>query len=698
MIITRLELTAFKRHHRFEMKLGPGLTVIKGPNESGKSTIVEAFLAAFFTGTTATKEIESFAEWGGDRKPRVVMEVEDEEGAATIEKDFDNKKIKISCNGKTISSQKKANQWIEERLGFGRADIFLATACIHNSEVKVAEVDMKSGVAREILDRLQAMLTGAPGGSPSQVASRLKKRYNEIKQSPGKQKPEGGPVVAARRRLEQAREELQKAQQDRDEWERLSLRLEQLNASVAEKESKKNELNSALEKHRLYKQAQKDHDEMRERLERILRANELLKERLEMEERIAKYKGPEDMGPAVARLEEIQKERRSLEEKQGDLKLERYENRLNLPTWSAAFPLTAVLLFAAGFLVPRFTEFAWALWAGLGGGALFVLLFVFRFLTVKSRENKRCRDLDSRMIETDDRLDSLHEEENGILSRSGKGSVDELRKDYEEYEELASAIADRGERVAELAGEDATRESLQAKSRELSVNISVATERMESLENFCISDPVRLSSLEDKASRLEEELNELLSERTTKKAQIDALGFDISELALLEEKEAEQSRRLEYWEREQRVHEKALEVLEESAEAIVLRAGEVIEKEVSPVISAFTSGRYGKVKADSTLRIYLYSGKLGDWICEEDLSMGTCRQLQLAARLALVKLVSKDKTPPIILDDPLAHYDPQRRDHAMQTIKEFSKNFQVILLSPDDRYSSYADGVVELEV
>ena len=42
MRISRLRLTDFKTHEDLEIKPAAGLTIVRGPNEAGKSTIQQA--------------------------------------------------------------------------------------------------------------------------------------------------------------------------------------------------------------------------------------------------------------------------------------------------------------------------------------------------------------------------------------------------------------------------------------------------------------------------------------------------------------------------------------------------------------------------------------------------------------------------------------------------------------------------------
>jgi len=68
----------------------------------------------------------------------------------------------------------------------------------------------------------------------------------------------------------------------------------------------------------------------------------------------------------------------------------------------------------------------------------------------------------------------------------------------------------------------------------------------------------------------------------------------------------------------------------------------------------------------------------------------------LTARLGLVRLVTGDRRPPLIFDDPFVTLDDGRATRALQLLKDVAADFQVIYLTTSDRYDSAAEVVVEL--
>jgi uncharacterized protein YhaN len=68
----------------------------------------------------------------------------------------------------------------------------------------------------------------------------------------------------------------------------------------------------------------------------------------------------------------------------------------------------------------------------------------------------------------------------------------------------------------------------------------------------------------------------------------------------------------------------------------------------------------------------------------------------LVARLGLVRLVTGDRRPPLVFDDPFVTLDDARAARAVGLLKSIAADFQVIYLTTSERYDEVADAVVEL--
>ncbi len=106
MKIRRLRVTDFAAIREADVELGPGLNILYGPNDLGKSTLADAIRLALLLPHTST-HIEEYLPWSGGQNPVVELTFESEPqriwrvrkefrkgGAATLEeskngKDFD---------------------------------------------------------------------------------------------------------------------------------------------------------------------------------------------------------------------------------------------------------------------------------------------------------------------------------------------------------------------------------------------------------------------------------------------------------------------------------------------------------------------------------------------------------------------------------------------------------------------------------
>ena len=122
-----------------------------------------------------------------------------------------------------------------------------------------------------------------------------------------------------------------------------------------------------------------------------------------------------------------------------------------------------------------------------------------------------------------------------------------------------------------------------------------------------------------------------------------------------------------------------------------------LENHMVSDLAIVTDGRYRRVRVDDrTLDIDVYAPEKADWVPVRSLSQGTIDLVFLVARLGLVRLVTGDRRPPLVFDDPFVTFDDARATRALGLLKTIATDFQVIYLTTADRYDAVADAVVEL--
>ena len=91
-----------------------------------------------------------------------------------------------------------------------------------------------------------------------------------------------------------------------------------------------------------------------------------------------------------------------------------------------------------------------------------------------------------------------------------------------------------------------------------------------------------------------------------------------------------------------------------------------LEQRMVSDLEVATAGRYRHVRVDDkTLDIEVRAPEKRDWVKVSSLSQGTLDLVYLTARLGLVRLVTGDRRPPLIFDDPFVTLDDARAARAL---------------------------------
>ena len=106
-----------------------------------------------------------------------------------------------------------------------------------------------------------------------------------------------------------------------------------------------------------------------------------------------------------------------------------------------------------------------------------------------------------------------------------------------------------------------------------------------------------------------------------------------------------------------------------------------LNRKINFYMNTITNGKYKEVKIDEDLNLTIFD-EYNDMLVDIDnLSAGTIDQLFFAVRTALIDIISKDKSSPIILDDCFTQYDDGRLFSALKILRDIGKSRQVILFS-----------------
>ena len=710
MRILRIQLQDFGRHHELNLELAPGFTIIRGPNEAGKSTIQRGIELALFRKATATgTELDTLRTWGSSEEARTrtriefVVEDDNEETGqfsvrrGVLEKEFRGQRGRVSLewDGQTYTDPTRADQIIAELTGIPNEEFFRSTASIRHEELD--DLDRDEGSLR---DRLQGSIGGGDKGS-SRAKSRLEETIRALKsrgdKNPGRLKIAEEAVARAEMALRNGEASLEKLEHDRDA-------LAQARTGRVRTEQALTESRNMLEGARQADRLRSDRAVVSERFERLRQAAEA-QQRLQALESMPE-RSISSLRDTLDRMRTLQSRvtamQESLREEQGP-DVEPNEPVPSYMLWGLAtvfFMLVAVGSVAYGLasgLVPLI----------LTGGVFVVLsvMLVYFFMERRSAAMLVQHANDSRERERAVRRQSRVGTEEGL--RVAQSGVQNILK------ELGAVDVPSAERL--LTGEQGRRQEIAT----LQVQVSALLAGQSDANLAALRDQASLE-MEQKAGALEalgpvatdararERLEAEVRDRQEAverardaeagaMARVDANPVDAEQVAGEAERLVTWREQLNALRRRVRIYEKTLAAIETAEGMTMRKATRFLEQQVGRDIARLTGGRYRKVEIDDrSLDVDVWAPERGDWVAASRLSKGTIDQIYLAARIGLVRLVTQGKRPPLVLDDPFVTFDDQRAARAALLLRELSSDFQVIYLACSNRYDGLADAVVEL--
>jgi hypothetical protein len=312
------------------------------------------------------------------------------------------------------------------------------------------------------------------------------------------------------------------------------------------------------------------------------------------------------------------------------------------------------------------------------------------------------KDLRTRIGRTDDLIASLQRRLEAVLRETSLESVEDL---IEQAETRESALRDLGERESQREGllDGETEEQMADGHRKLLLDVRAREYEMESPELATARlSPRQYEELLAEIAGLREQSETLVAKIRQAEIAVATAGSDADAVNVLEgqldrlvERETVLRERLE-------VRRIARDVLHQARQETFSEAGDLLEPKMSELLSQLTGRRYVDVRLDSDMRPVVAAPGHGHEIAADDLhavpdlSCATREQVFLAARLAIINMLWPEGGPPVLLDDPLVNFDPERSQAALEAVRDLAQVHQVILFTCSHDYDRWADHVVEL--
>ena len=699
MILRKLELKHFGKFGERTFEFRRGMNLVTGPNEAGKSTLMEAIPAVLF----GVRNKERFKPWGRQGECAASLMLEDRNRSVQVERDILTDRVvlierddlyhtlyhfegKAAPQGRSSERAEYLAQ-LSRLFGVAEDDVFRASLFFGQGSL---ELSGQGGLGA----KLKALLSGFVEVDYDQVLDSLNRDFFAItRQNPwGKDKTRDRDLEEVRKELAELEKRWFATRDARQELaalhERVGTLQEELEAGRVEYDKGERYLAWVRKQWHL----EEKEESLRRHFTRVSRQTEkigeLEKRRQALERQIAgtglPREIPEGLPLLLADAEKIRKELVALQGEAATLR----QQLLELPStpWWQAGCLTGALLAVGGGITwwrPQWATVS-LLVAALLSAPVWIF-FLWRF-GIRRAERSRIKGqgqvLERSREEAQARLSELDERFEKLGMSPSAVEIVRMQKNLETHQQLAAQLleVESALRVLENA------EELGREKEDLTRELAVLDERREqepSLRRKGLLSPEDLPEAEEKLRALGERLKAGEKELLDLTRREATLQGELADSQQIEEEGERLKEREQLLVRRRDVLGLAVEWLSGAVDEFRSTYLERFAADVGRNLALVTAGAHGEVRLDDDLTFAL-RGKGNSWQPLERFSCGTRDSVYFAVRLALTRHLSRGRRLPLFLDDPLVNLDRSRLAEALTVLERLSGEHQVLLFSHND--------------
>jgi energy-coupling factor transporter ATP-binding protein EcfA2 len=682
------------------------LNLLLGANESGKSSFAAAVAAVLFG--HASHEAEALARpWSGGRYAATVTFAAGG-SRLRVTRDFDTHDVtvqRLRRDGDEVEAtlfggtanprgrtpeRSQYDDLLRSWFGFSDARLFAESCFVHENALET-----------QVSPELRHLITGAVETDYQQIQDALHARLDTLTREhpfdPRARKRTNRSIETRRERLEQLRSRRARAESVLNELKSKSVereavegRLIELRADLGTKEQLLSDLQGLM----------RIREELRTLLKRAPQIGQELvlsrRARVRLEEIDRKIadglaylaSAPEEAENELFRLGFLRSQR-AKHQKAAEVARAKVES-----VRPASATLGTVVGGIAGLGIGAIVFTQWHQWIAAVASLALTTLAGFGLARLLGQNAQRARtEAGAQVRVADENIRTLSQEVDQIEIHvnpylQGR-SLDVVLLDVKQYRQLQQERREQAAVIHSLP----MPERLEAEAREIDEAVATLRAKEKLLQNQSPflsplrDDPVKAA---EAADRLKREGNGLRTRIEAEQEALDELArrtggdADAENLESLEEAIVLEETELEREERQRDALFLALEVLRDSVAAYQEEHVGRLAENAGRTLERLTGGRYRRVTLDADLRPQL-SLEGRDGVPIESLSSGAHDAFYLALRAALARELAAREPLPLLLDDPVAHFDEERRGILLGYLEEMAREVQVILLTHDRR-------------
>lgn len=673
MLLKRLKINYFGRFQNKEIELKPGINLIYGENEAGKSTL-HTFIKGMFFGIermrgrgAATKDdiYQKYLPWDYPGAYSGSLELEEDGRSYQLSRSFhaNDKRFSIIdlATGREIKQEGSICDLIPG-----------LTEATYKNTISIEQ--LKASTDAELAARVQNYMANLSLAKSQEVdvskAAQLLTEQRKLHDT-GKLREE----------LARVKSLLEENMKNEERLDHLSFQLRELQAkeqqirerkeascpTASQEELRIRQLPAILEKYQSY-------ERVSVQLKQLEHQQEILKNKLE--EIVFFEAEAGEIEKAIKELE--QKQLLQVDLEQAKLDLTESKGRLHKSLRKKQiinFSILAFLILMILILIPNTQAFKFLLIAVVISVGIGIYFIMGRAMERKVHEFRQKED------KYQHRSLGLEEEMNRLLSKF------RIKEPQELLEKQKKAM------VLHVSKEHCQQQMLELEQRlqELEDEKDVLYEAiMKYIQYFLEEDELNRDSIQRLQVEIGRKQGEVVSRTQEQDKELEACRLELErlrwEIASLEDNEEQLLKNSEYYKELKKKEQAesveleainlALSTMKELASDIHDSFGQQLNRAVSEIIQEVTNDKYQDLKIDEKLNIKI--GWKGTYVSLDKLSAGTIDQVYLALRLAMADILIGKNQVPLILDDSFALYDESRVKAALSSL---AKRKQIILFT-----------------
>ena len=631
MKIESTQINAFGNLENKQIDLSENINIIKGNNESGKSTFLK-FIVDMFYGISKNKRGKEFSDydrykpWNSEEFSGKITYTLDNGKKYEVFRDFNKKNPKIYNEvGEDISKEftidkTNGSKFFVEQTKI-EEDTFLSTFVSCQTEVKLEK--QEQNVLVQKLANLAG--TGEDNVSYKKALEKLNKRQIE---EIGTLRTTGRPMNIVKEEQFSLQDEIGELEEYKEERYTIEENKNNLEAKIQENEKKL---------------------EILKQINKIYEDKKLEEQKLEINQNLIKS--------YEEKVEKIKEEKDGIETKYKEItniinekaEKEAKENKKSLNVKKIGTVILFVISIIIGIIFIKNTLVSVIAFVI---GAISIITLI-ELLINKKKDNESQKEESEQQIKIRERL------------QLAKNEMDKMQAQIEMLNKS------KEEKIVEI----------EKQKQEINTNIQEKLNRLKEehkLENTEINSDILY-----KIENMQEELNKNKLELHSLELDKNNIMPKLERLASMEEQLQELNEKETMINKQNSAIELAKEVLEIAYTKMKENVTPKFTENLSKNIEKISNGKYKKVKINDEEGI-IVEKQNGEYISAEKLSVGTIEQLYLSLRFGAIKELSEESMP-IILDEAFAYYDEERLKNILTYISKEYENNQVIIFTCTNR-------------